>query len=168
MAFLALCKQKVNIFYVPVSGFFVGYSIYTKIASQWKQQWQGMALRPTQAVWKSNTSQYTRGQPHSWNGRSVAVPRQMHLPGPKPASGHWLEGAEPHQHNTSVLLKICSSHTHLCMQAPRNLDIILAANQEVMGCAFLGKHSLSVCCLSVCGFTVSSRSLCTSGLHLSL
>lgn len=35
--------------------------------------------------------------------------------------------------------------------------IILAANQEVMGCAFLWKHSLSVCCWSVSVDSLSLR-----------
>lgn len=43
MDFLALREQKVNIFYIPVSGFFISYSICTKIAWQWEQPWQGMA-----------------------------------------------------------------------------------------------------------------------------
>ena len=86
---------------------------------------------------------------------------------PQLPSGHWLAGAEPRWHNTSVLLRsVHSTPTYAC----RHLGswIILAANREVMGCAFLWKHSLSVCACPQCGFTVSSCSLCTSGPCLSL
>lgn len=43
MDFLALRKQEVNIFYIPVFEFLISYSICTKTAWQWEQPWQGMA-----------------------------------------------------------------------------------------------------------------------------
>lgn len=71
-------------------------------------------------------------------------------------SWHWVEGAEPQWHNSSMLLKsVHLTPTYAC----RHLRswIILAANQEVMGCTFLWKHSLSISYLSV---SVDSLSLC--------
>lgn len=152
---LFLFADKVNIFYIPVSGFFISYSIFTKIVWQRELLRQGMALRPTQAVGKSNAPQCTCRQPAPNLKLPLGSGSSPDAPAWPKAGMRPLAGRSWTTPTYFCIVKICASHTHLRMQHLGSW-VILAANQEVMGCAFLWKHSLSVCCLSV---SVESLSL---------
>lgn len=144
MGFLVLWKQKVDIFYIPVFEFFLSYNICTKTAWQREQPWQGVAN--TECL-KAKGS--PRAETTAWEQlltRCTCLAQ----------SWHWVEGTEPQWQNSPVLLKSVNlTPTYACRHF--GSWIILAANQEVMGCTFLWKHSLSVCCLSVSVDSLSLR-----------
>lgn len=126
--FLALRRQKVNIFCIPVFEFFISYSICTKIAWQWEQPWQEMSNTDCLEAKGSPTAEATAWEQLLTRCTCLAQ------------SWHWVEGAEPQWHNPSVLLKsVPLTPPYAC----RHLRcwIIMAANQEVMGCIFLWKHT---------------------------
>lgn len=105
--------------------------------------------RPTQSVWKPKAAPQLK----PWLGSSSSPDAPAW---PRAGTGHWVEGAESQWQNSPVLLEsVHLTPTYAC----RHLGswIILAANQEVMGCTFLWKHSLSVCCLSVSVDSLSLR-----------
>lgn len=137
-------RETKYVLYKPVFGFFTSHSICTKIGWQWEQPWQGMANTDGLKAKGSSTAEATA--PEQLLTRCTCLAQ----------SWHWEEGAEPQWHNSSVLLKsVHLTPTYAC----RHLGSwnILAANREVMGCTFLWKHSLSVCCLSVSVDSLSLR-----------
>lgn len=135
---LIQCDPKFSLQDRPCPRLTVSLQALLSSGSRHSKEW-----RPEQVVWKPYASQCTSVQLHSWHCPcSLSLPAR-HKTGIRPQDGRsW-----PCWHNTVLLKPVHFTPAYAC----RHLGswVILAANQEVMGCTFLWKLSLYVWCLSV-------------------